>query len=200
MNRITLASTAALGAVLAAACVPSQYGYGNYGGYSPYGRTSPYGQQYPYGSPYGQQSPYGSTFRCESEDHRIRRCNVDTRSGARLVRQMSDAPCVQGRTWGYDRDGVWVSGGCRGEFTLGGGGYGYGGYDGDRYGYGDSRVVRCESQDERRNTCGLPFRARSVTLRRQLSDTRCQQGYNWGWSADRIWVDRGCRAEFVVSG
>ena len=46
--------------------------------------------------------------------------------------------------------------------------------------------------------CRLPFRARSVAISRQLSDTRCQQGYNWGWNADTVWVDRGCRAEFVA--
>ena len=99
---------------------------------------------------------------------------------------------MQGRKWGYDRDGVWVSGGCRARFAVGGG-YGYG----DGYS-GNGQTIRCESQDERRRVCRLPFRARSVAIARQLSDTRCQQGYNWGWNADTVWVDRGCRAEFVA--
>ncbi len=186
---VLLAAAAAFSPL--AACVAPGYGqYGGYGnsGYSPYGNDR-YDDRY-----------QGNTFRCESTDHRIRRCPVDTRSGVRLVRQESDAPCVQGRTWGYDRDGVWVSNGCRGRFELGGGGYGYNqpGY-GSQYGQGQSQVVRCESRDERRVVCGLPFRARSVQIRRQLSDTRCEQNYNWGWRVDSIWVDRGCRAEFVAT-
>jgi hypothetical protein len=183
MNRIFALTAAAASTALLAACVPSTYGYGQQG----------YGT--PYGSQYGSQYGAGSQFNCESDDHRVRRCRVDTRAGVRLVRQQSDAACIQGRTWGYDRTGVWVSHGCRARFELGGG-YGNNtpGYGNDPY--NQSQIVRCESQDERRQTCALPFRARSVTIRRQLSDTRCQFNYNWGWSADRVWVDRGCRAEF----
>lgn len=214
MKRLMLGSIAVAAAATLAGCVPSSYGYGNYGGYN----SNSYGQStgsYPYGSnPYGQsgygQNPYGSggystsrptlgsdgTFRCESEDQRTQRCMIDTRNGVSLVRQDSDAPCVQGRTWGYDRDGVWVSGGCRARFALGNYGYGSGsGYSG---GGRDAQTIRCESQDGRRDVCGLPFRARSVSITRQLSDTRCSEGATWGWSGDTVWVDRGCRAEFVA--
>lgn len=46
------------------------------------------------------------------------RCNWDSRYGSpRLVQRNSQADCVQGRTWGYsERDGLWVSGGCRARF------------------------------------------------------------------------------------
>ena len=179
MNRIPLALLATAGVLTLAGCVPSQYGYGGYG--NPY-----YGRDDDY---YGGND---DTFRCESEDHRVRRCNVNTSGGVRLVRQESDAPCVQGRTWGYDRDGVWVSGGCRARFAIGGG------YYDDGYSSRDAQTIRCESQDERRRVCNLSYRARSVALSRQLSDTRCQQGYNWGWTSDAVWVDRGCRAEFIA--
>jgi hypothetical protein len=60
---------------------------------------------------------YGGSFRCESTDNRTRYCNVDTRSGVRLVRQLSRSSCIEGRTWGMTRDGVWVSRGCRAEFS-----------------------------------------------------------------------------------
>src|SRR5688572_18121647 len=212
MNRIPLGLLAAAAAAALAGCVPSSYGYGNYGGYNSYGsRTSPYygGSSYGRNSGYyGNTGYYGNsgydrptygndgTFRCESEDMRVNRCLVDTRSGVRLVRQDSDAPCIQGRTWGTDRDGVWVSNGCRGRFALGGSGYSSG-YGSSSY-YGNAQTVRCESEDGRRDVCGLPFRASSVTISRQLSDTRCYQGQNWGWSGDTVWVDRGCRAEFVA--
>jgi hypothetical protein len=36
-----------------------------------------------------------------------------------LVRSTGDAPCLLGRTWGYDQANVWVSDGCSGEFLTG---------------------------------------------------------------------------------
>lgn len=46
-------------------------------------------------------------------------CDADTRNGVMLVRQISGSPCDQGRTWGYDRRGIWVDRGCRAEFATG---------------------------------------------------------------------------------
>ena len=37
-----------------------------------------------------------------------------------------------------------------------------------------------------------------VQLNRQLSRTPCTEGYTWGYDRNAIWVDRGCRAEFLV--
>jgi hypothetical protein len=56
---------------------------------------------------------------CSSDDMRRQNCRVDTRGGVRLVRQRSDADCVYGRTWGYDRGGIWVDRGCRADFEVG---------------------------------------------------------------------------------
>jgi hypothetical protein len=156
-----------------------------------------------------------AVIRCESQDHRTRMCRVDTRGGVRIVRQMSDAPCVRGRTWGTDRNGIWVTRGCRAQFEIGGSyaGRDYGrdnwryddNYD-DRYyggrynaGYGSgAQVFRCESVNERQRVCRLPYQARGVQIRRQLSRTRCEEGYNWGYRGGSVWVDGGCRAEFVA--
>jgi hypothetical protein len=55
---------------------------------------------------------------CGSDDRRERRCNVTIRRDARLVRQASKAPCIEGQSWGWDRNGVWVSNGCRGDFSV----------------------------------------------------------------------------------
>ena len=57
---------------------------------------------------------------CSSSDNRQQRCNWDARYGTpRLVQRTSQAACVEGRTWGYsDRDGLWVSGGCRARFAA----------------------------------------------------------------------------------
>ena len=58
-------------------------------------------------------------FRCESNDNRTRYCNADTRYGIELVRQISRDSCIEGRSWGVTREGVWVSRGCRAEFAVG---------------------------------------------------------------------------------
>ena len=98
------------------------------------------------------QGYYGEVVRCESRDYRQIYCNADTRDGAQLVNQLSDTACVEGRTWGWDRRGVWVSGGCRGEFEIGGGQQSGG------YGYQDGSVVRCESRDFNQIYCDVDVR------------------------------------------
>jgi hypothetical protein len=77
------------------------------------------------GGGYGNGNGYASRFRCESTNSRTRYCSVDTRYGVDLVRQLSNSACIEGRSWGVSRDGVWVSRGCRAEFALGGSDFGY---------------------------------------------------------------------------
>jgi hypothetical protein len=154
---------------------------------------------------YGGYDGYDRDVRCESRDGRTARCHTGG-GRAYLVRQLSDSPCVRGRTWGSDRGGIWVSSGCRAVFRIDDG-YGYGGgYDGGYgggYGYGNgygNDIVRCESRDNRSRTCSLNVGRRGdVRLVRQLSDTPCIEGQTWGQSRNGVWVTRGCRAEFVVA-
>ncbi len=135
------------------------------------------------------------SVRCESTDNRYHHCNMDTRGGVGFDRQLSETPCVQGRSWGYDNSGVWVTQGCRAEFSTGSGSSrpGYG----NTPGYGNGQIVRCESQDGRMRRCGVRI-GRGVQLIRQLSDTRCVERQSWGWDRSGIWVNNGCRAEFRV--
>jgi len=187
---------ARMAAVLAASA--SLSGCVGYGFPGDYGNGSGYGD--PYGG-YGNQQPYppggtGQVFRCESQDNRMRRCGADTRYGVRINRQLSGSPCIQGRSWGYDNSGVWVSNGCRAEFVTGGG-YGNGGSQYPGNGYGQGQTVRCESQDNHMRRCNVAV-YRSVQMQRRLSDSPCVQGSTWGWDRNGIWVDRGCRADFLV--
>jgi hypothetical protein len=144
------------------------------------------------------------SVRCESNDGRYRQCSADVRGGARLLRQLSDSRCIEGRTWGVNRAGVWVDEGCRAEFETGyrgNNGWGLGQYGGnDRYGQGygyTGRTLRCESSDGRTNRCNVAIQG-GARLQRQLSDARCLQGSNWGWDRSGIWVSGGCRAEFAI--
>lgn len=65
----------------------------------------------------------GQSIYCASEDGRRRTCAVNTSSGnVRLLREQSQSACVEGRTWGFNRDGIWVDRGCRAYFEVGGDG------------------------------------------------------------------------------
>lgn len=62
---------------------------------------------------------YGSRrLVCDAQGPGYRLCRVDTRGGVRMIRQLSKTPCRQNQTWGYERGGVWVDGGCRAEFEV----------------------------------------------------------------------------------
>ena len=154
---------------------------------------------YPPGAGYGypQQYPAQGIVRCESQDERPQRCAVDVRGGVQLVKQLSRTDCVQGRNWGYDAGGIWVTGGCRAEFAVGGGNYGgaYGGAYGSSGAYGQ-RVIRCESKDGKERHCAASLRG--ATLQRQISRAPCVQGRNWRWDAGGIWVKDGCRGDFAA--
>ena len=61
----------------------------------------------------------GRTITCKSERFNYNRCPVYTGGRrVRLNRQLSDASCVRGSSWGVDRDGIWVNNGCAAEFTI----------------------------------------------------------------------------------
>ncbi|MDQ3039805.1 MAG: DUF3011 domain-containing protein [Pseudomonadota bacterium] len=172
--------------------------YGNsYGGNS-YGNG--YGNSY--GNSYGGNGyASGQQVRCESENGRTRTCTMDTRGGVQLVRKLSDAACIEGRTWGANRGGVWVTNGCRGDFRGSDGhaggysnAYGNRGHYDNNHGIG-GRVFRCESNDGRPRECSANTRA-GVQLVKQLSNSPCIQGRTWGYGRNGIWVTQGCRAEF----
>ena len=75
----------------------------------------------------------------------------------------------------------------------------YGNSDYNRgYGYGHTRVVRCESIGSRRNFCRVETRG-TVRISRQLSQRSCIQGRNWSYNSQGIWVTGGCRADFAIS-
>ncbi len=125
------------------------------------------------------------TIRCESTDGRGRTCRTPWQGHSRLARQLSNAACVEGRSWQSQRGQVYVGNGCRAEFAARDGGGGSSGYS-----------VTCNSEDNRRRTCAYDPRQRRPILLQQLSNSSCREGYSWGYTGTQIWVDRGCRGRF----
>jgi hypothetical protein len=65
-------------------------------------------------------------------------------------------------------------------------------------GYGPPPRITCSSNDGNRNWCDIGP-SRDVRLVRQISGSACIKGSTWGTDRRGLWVDRGCRAEFVVA-
>jgi hypothetical protein len=60
----------------------------------------------------------GRNVTCASDDGKRHLCQVDTSRGVQMTNQRSGSPCIQGQTWGYTRQGIWVDRGCRADFLT----------------------------------------------------------------------------------
>jgi hypothetical protein len=56
---------------------------------------------------------------CSSKPGERQDCPADTSKGVVLARSTGEAPCLLGKTWGYDDRSIWVADGCSGEFVVG---------------------------------------------------------------------------------
>ena len=154
----------------------------------------------------------GDSIECASHDYARQRCDVPWRD-ARLERQLSDTRCVRGQTWGIDRHGLWVDRGCAGRFEeVGGRDHEHQDndrhdrdHDGDRSewqpdpSWNQTLTVTCESQDGRDHFCQVDLGGGGrASIERQLSQTRCVEGQNWGSNRAGVWVKQGCRAVFSI--
>jgi hypothetical protein len=72
-------------------------------------------------------------------------------------------------------------------------------YGGSNDPWGRDQVVRCESDGKKERYCKVNTR-RGVELYRQHSKARCRYGSSWGYDRKGIWVDEGCRADFLIRG
>ncbi len=59
------------------------------------------------------------TVTCSSKPGERASCPADTSKGVVLLRSTGAAPCLLGKSWGYDQTSVWVSDGCSAEFATG---------------------------------------------------------------------------------
>ncbi|QEE27270.1 DUF3011 domain-containing protein [Terriglobus albidus] len=57
--------------------------------------------------------------------------------------------------------------------------------------------LTCASDDGKRHYCRADT-SRGVRMLNQRSGSPCIQGDTWGYDRRGIWVDRGCRADFLV--
>ena len=138
----------------------------------------------------GPQQGSNGTIRCDSNGSDPNTCRTPWPGQSRIVRKISDAKCVEGRSWQSQPGQINVSHGCRAEFSEA-----PRPVDLPRIG----RAVNCESAGSRHNTCNVPWGGPS-RLQRQLSKTSCVEGRNWGSGPGQVWVSHGCRGQFTPAG
>ena len=59
------------------------------------------------------------TIKCESENNRRRYCGQFPGQFVSIRERISDAECIEGRSWGTDGGRLWVDRGCRAIFSVG---------------------------------------------------------------------------------
>lgn len=138
----------------------------------------------------------GNDIICESANNRYTECATGFRGPVEIVEQYSSSQCVEGRSWGRNRGGIWVDRGCRARFAqyYGGGPQGGGGY----WEQSGNYTVECESKDNRQRSCSWDWNSGTPYLLEQYSSSPCVRGRSWGYDRNRnsLWVDQGCRALF----
>jgi hypothetical protein len=130
-------------------------------------------------------------MRCESVDGRRQECRFFGSGTVQLSQQLSNDACIKGQSWGVDGNTIWVDRGCRADFVLAS--------TNERSRRSRTITVVCESRDGRRHRCAADTLGQ-ITLGRELTKkNRCDEGRTWGSDSEGIWVDGGCRAEFLIA-
>ncbi|PCI27530.1 MAG: hypothetical protein COB67_08285 [SAR324 cluster bacterium] len=154
------------------------WGYDQSGIWVDHGCAAEFGLNYGWDQPDAD----GNIMTCDSDNYQRKYCPAYL--GGRdvfILRQMSKSSCLN--SWGYDRNGIWVTNGCRAEFVVE-----------DKHG-SQNNIVICSSRNLRFQSCHADTRG-GVEFIRQLSRNSCNG--NWGYDQHEIWVTNGCRAKFKL--
>ena len=138
--------------------------------------------------------PGAGRITCESRNYQQQYCPTGQQiASAWVIDQRSSAPCVQGRSWGFQGSDIWVTEGCAADFGIQGRG-------------GPPVVVApqpvfpasmiCASIDYQQQFCGTGRPIGRAWLISQRSRSACVQGRTWGYDQGGIWVTQGCEGEF----
>jgi hypothetical protein len=137
---------------------------------------------------------------CGSKNFKRQECSVN---GAvkvlQLLEQKSTTPCVEGDTFGFSNDYVWVDKGCEAKFEVS---------FASRSSWWRWLVpspgrhqhrMSCKSKSFTPTTCRVGGRILSLKLRKQKSTSPCTFGTTYGYRGESVWVSDGCEADFEVN-
>ena len=128
---------------------------------------------------------------CSSINGRYAECPVPFRGSARILDQISDSACIEGRTWGNKPGAVWVDRGCRARFGIVGG---------NRGPLPPERTLACNSYKGRYRECATGFRGQVYLRYKHANSAACVEGRTWGQKPGKVWVRGNCRATFASEG
>jgi len=127
----------------------------------------------------------GQVIHCVSTDSGRTYCG--TAQTHYVISGTPDPRCIEGRTWGLDDRGVWVSSGCVADFsptpvitsapvvTT-------------------DQVIRCDSTGDGRTYCSTETKRHY--LLKKIREGNCVEGKTWGIDEHGLWVSGGCRGDF----
>ena len=135
---------------------------------------------------------------CASRNYQQEFCPTGVNiARAWMLVQRSQSPCIEGQTWGYQNNGIWVTQGCEADFAFQGTGGPPAVVAPARPG---SMRVSCESRNYQQQICPIGQQITGAWVIEQRSSAPCIQGQTWGYQNSEIWVAQGCSAEFGVQG
>ena len=122
---------------------------------------------------------------CSSIGGQYEECPAPFRGTAVMTLQLSQAPCIEGQSWGQRPGIIWVNRGCRARFGIV-----------RTTPPPVARTVVCQSFRGRYRECATGFRGRVRLVERLPNSGACIEGRSWGQREGIVWVRRGCRARF----
>lgn len=168
----------------------------------------------PIGAVAAQAQQQTRTISCASRGNGSNTCRLPANTvSVSFIGPDRTGRCIQGRTYAQRGNGLWVSGGCSGNFevvyNVGGGNSGgnwggsggtsggnWGGNSGGNWGnQGFAGEITCRSQNNRPQTCRADTQGRAQLLQ-QYSSSPCIQGQSWRADRNGITVRNGCQGRF----
>ena len=154
---------------------------------------------------------------CKSDNYKRKICSVGRDiASLRLVEKKSRASCIEGTSYGFEKNAVWVDRGCVARFEVKfvpepkpGNNVRPGGKPkpgpvndnrSDRPVYSQETVrLTCKSKDYKRGECAVSGDIIAVSLVENKSKTNCTKDRTYGFRNDVLWVDRGCEGVFDIT-
>lgn len=145
-----------------------------------------------------QEEVVRESISCVSTNRQRTECPVDGQiQNVRQTSAFAGGFCIQGFSWGYDQNKVWVDIGCSGTFEV----------DAVRTVAAAPRpdretvvqTVDCKSSGSARERCRVDGQIQDVEPVGSFSSVPCRYGTSWGYEKRHVWVEKGCQARFSVT-
>ncbi|GFN74957.1 D-galacturonic acid binding lectin [Plakobranchus ocellatus] len=102
-----------------------------------------------------------------------------------LISQRSRSPCINGSSYGFYGQSVWVNNGCRANFNV-------------CSVPGANTEITCSSRNYKTAVCNTGHQIRAVSIKRHISNSPCVEGFSYRTTGSQLQVFNGCRATFIV--